>query len=158
MKNGIVAVLVNRIVRLFMSGKFASSKRMENSNERRVCLPDFFLSVGIFSFIFFVVCFIVGAIFSPNIFLLVTLALFALVSASLILAWRNCYITYDDNGFMQSTFWGKKKCFTYDMVTGWKDRNGAALDIYLGKEKIKIDTLAVNKAEFLQVIESKCEK
>lgn len=157
MEHIITTAITVLIVSLLMSGVFSRSKRLKKSNGNGVFLPDFFLIIGIIGMIVFGIL-LCAMVYSGAEILVLSLIpiVFILVSISLIMAWKNCYILYDDEGFTQSTFFGRKRHFTYDQVTGYKGGAGADFSIYVGKKKVSVDKMAINNAEFLSLVMLKC--
>ena len=80
-------------------------------------------------------------------------SLFLLLGLVSMIAWHNCVISYDDQGFISKTFFGKKRTFSYRDITGYYGQ----MDTYLfcGKHKIAIDGHAKNKEEFLSLANQK---
>ena len=85
----------------------------------------------------------------PTIFLLLSS-----LGASLIIAFINCRISYDDDGFVAKNFLGVKRKFTYDQVTAIKE-NLRESYIYMGKRRIMVDELAIGGGEFIKLVKKK---
>lgn len=83
---------------------------------------------------------------SPGLCLL--FILFALLGASLVAAYKNCRIIYDETSFTAGDFWGRKRTYAYHEITSMQ---GGSMDVklYVGRKVIRIDELAVGKREFL---------
>ena len=72
----------------------------------------------------------------------------ALLSGALALAYCNCRIFYDKEGFSSKSFLGITRRFSYDDIicTQGKDRD---LKVYVGKRVVRLDAMAVGKESFL---------
>ena len=76
--------------------------------------------------------------------LTLTFCLFALGGMSLMVAWLNCRIVYDEEGFTQKTFVGRKHRYSYSELTGWSTDRGSSLNLYLhiGDKKISFSMMS----------------
>lgn len=74
--------------------------------------------------------------------------LFAAMSGSLIVAYRNCRIWYDEEGFTASYFLGCRRHFTYDEI---ESIEGLNRDVKLKVRgcTVRVDEAAVGRREFL---------
>jgi hypothetical protein len=69
------------------------------------------------------------------------------------LAYANCWIRYDEQGFTHHTFFGRTHEFTYNDVTGV--RWGSDIRLYCGKHLIFLDSMAVNASRFLHWVKKR---
>lgn len=76
---------------------------------------------------------------------------FTLLGVTLMMAWKNCYIAYDDKGFTQHNIIGMQRSFNYDQLTGYHLADGAATDIrlYACGKTVTVDMMAKNGIAFL---------
>ena len=76
---------------------------------------------------------------------------FTLLGVTLMMAWKNCYIVYDDKGFTQHNIIGMQRSFNYDQLTGYHLADGAATDIrlYACGKTVTVDMMAKNGVAFL---------
>jgi hypothetical protein len=78
-------------------------------------------------------------------------------SASLIVAYINCRISYDEDGFTAKNFFGIKRYYTYDQITGIKENMHESY-LYMGKRRIMIDEFATGGMEFIWLANKKYRK
>ena len=93
--------------------------------------------------IFAVISFLKEALGAALCFLLL-----ASLGGSMVVAYLNCRIIYDDSGFVARNFLGIRGRFTYDRITGIK-RNVNETFLYVGKRRYMVDGIAVGGGEFL---------
>lgn len=72
----------------------------------------------------------------------------SLLGMSLVVAFVNCRISYDEERFVAKSFLGIKREFTYDQVTTIKE--GLHEDyIYIGKHRVMIDEVSIGGVDLL---------
>ena len=84
----------------------------------------------------------------------VVLLFFSSLGATLIIAFANCRISYDEDGFVAKNFFGVKRKFTYDQVTAIKE-NMHEDYIYVGKRRVMIDEFSVGGKEFIAYVKKR---
>ena len=75
---------------------------------------------------------------------------FSLMGWSMQLAYANCWIRYDEQGFTHHTFFGRTYEFTYPDVTGIRNGSRGDLWLYCERHMIFLDGMCVNMHHFLQ--------
>ena len=144
----IIRGLTFALIPLIVSGVLSVLRRPKRSEKGKVFLPKFFAILGsICSGIFLIPTFI-SAFSDEPIWVTIILLVFSMLGASLIVAYINCRISYDEDGFTAKNFFGIKRRFTYDQITGIK-RNVHESYLYMGKRKIMIDEFAVGGSDFI---------
>lgn len=137
-------------------------RRPKKGKDGVVSLSNLLFVVGIVGILFFLGMIIAMAITLEREEALVAAAVlgaFSLVGVVLIVAWLNCKIFYDEDGFTVKSFWGTKKRYCYQDVTGIKGleevNNGLPRDIclYVGKKKVKIDGASVGREAFIAFVQ-----
>lgn len=140
MKHIIISILVN--------GVLGFLKQPKKAEKGKVYLPKFFLVFGIvISTIFLIPTFITVFVDAPILVQIIFFA-FSLLGASFIVAFVNCRVSYDADGFIAKNFFGIKRNFTYDQVTAIKE-NMHEDYLYIGKHKVTIDEFSVGGKEFI---------
>lgn len=136
----IAIVLVNGLLILL--------RRPVNIKDKTVILPKFLLIIGIICSGVFLIPTVIILFLNESAVLLIAFTVFSLWGASLIVAYYNCRIIYDESTFTSKNFFGCKHTFTYNQITAIQ---GKAMDVklYMGKRVVRIDALAVGKFEFL---------
>ena len=133
---------------IFIAGIISAIRERGRSDKGRVYLPGFFAWIG-------GIC--GGAFLIPTLIILLTtdespwlsfvFLCFSLLGGSLSLAHLNCRITYDRESFTHKNFFGIKRTYTYDQITGLKE--GTHEDIfYMGRHFAMIDEYSVGAMEF----------
>lgn len=82
---------------------------------------------------------------------------FSLLGISLVLAYLNCRIIYDESYFTYRNFWGFKYTFSYDQITAIQGKT-KDVKMYVGKRVVRIDELAIGKYQFLFFAEKQYRK
>lgn len=83
--------------------------------------------------------------------LTILFGMFVLLGMSLMLAWKNCYVSYDKKGFTHKNFLGRCRSFSYEEVTAWEMGRGNSMEahLYVGKKKIPFSMLDKSASGFL---------
>ena len=120
----------------------------------KVFLPKSFLYLGLFGAAFFLIptiitFFTVKTLLAPIIF-----SVLILLPLSLLIAYFNCKIFYDDECFVVKNFFGIKRKYTYDQVTSLRI-NKYEKFLYLGKRRVMIDEFSVGGSVFLDLVKRK---
>lgn len=79
---------------------------------------------------------------------------FACMGLALVIAYMNCRIVYDEEGFTSGNFFGKKNRYTYDQVTGIKQRLGDCR-LFMGSKTILIDGAYSGKEAFIATVQAR---
>ena len=153
----IIRGLTFALIPLIVSGVLAILRRPKKAEQGKVFMPKFFAILGsICSGIFLIPTFICAFSDEP-IWTAIAFLLFSMLGASLIVAYINCRISYDEDGFTAKNFFGIKRRFTYDQITGIKE-NMHETYLYMGKKRIMIDEFAVGGMEFIWFAHQKHRK
>ena len=123
-------------------------QKPRKGKEGLVILPKFLAIIGAAGSLFFL---ILAAVFywkGEGLGGILVFLFFSALSGSLILAYFNCRITYDETGFWAKNFLGIKRHFTYDQITGIR-RGVQETHLYVGKHHYMVDKLSVGGSEFL---------
>ena len=151
----IVRGLCYLMIPVIVSGVLAFLKRPKKAEAEKVYLPKFFLLLGLIASVLFLVPAVITVSLDESLWIVsMVFLMFSLLSASLMVAFINCRVSYDDEGFIAKNFFGIKRRFTYDQVTGI--REGMHEDhIYVGTRKVTIDAFSVGGKEFLDHVKKK---
>lgn len=149
-----IGALGTLLVIFAVRGIIALLSKPKESKDNTVRLPKLLLVIGIvcsafFLTLLFITLFLAQPLWIPAIFLA-----FSLLGAMLILMYINYRIEYDNFGFTVTGYFGKKRSFTYDMITGARDATQEAY-IYFGEKRVMIDKMAIGSAQFLELVEKK---
>lgn len=79
---------------------------------------------------------------------------FSILGVILIIAFINCRITYDEDGFTSQNFFRIKRRYTYDEVTAMKE-NLHEKYLYMGNRKVMIDDCSVGNVKFILFVRYK---
>jgi len=146
--------LVDLLAVRFRNQIFTYLDRSKKGEKGKVYLPIFFLLLGAIVAGGLLITTIVSVASDEPIWVCLGYALFSLLGFSLVTAFINCRITYDEDSFTTKNFWGMKRHFTYDQVTAIKeDVHGTY--IYIGKKRVAVDGYAIGGIEFIQFVKQK---
>lgn len=127
-------------------------KKKSISKNGEVSISPIALLIGI-------VCVIVSSIFviiaivQKSYGIAIGFGIFVLLGLILIIAFINCRIYYEPNQFTYKNFFGVKRIYKYNEITGIKYGTSDTI-IYVGKKKILVDSMADSK-DFLRLVNSK---
>lgn len=80
----------------------------------------------------------------------------SLLGWSMQLAYANCWVRFDEQGFTHHTFFGRTCEFNYNDVTGI--RWGDDVRLYCGKHLIFVHSMYVNKGQFLEWVRDRSKQ
>lgn len=134
-------------VPIIVNGILAFLHQPQRVEKGSVMLPKFIGILGLVSAVFFSVLTVVSLIFKDSIFASVVFAFFVFLGSSLILAFLNCKISYDEKGFVARNLFGIKREFTYEQITDIHE-DMFENHIILGKRKVKVYAFAIGGMSF----------
>lgn len=154
MANWIVLIVLSLVYVALLAFCFAEYFRRGNTDSKAVYLPKFMFWLGIAAGIIFLAFAWIAARQDGSIGLTVCFGLLALLGMSLLLGWKNCFISYDQSGLVRSNLLGIKRSFTYDQVTGLciNKLNPMESTVYVSGRKISFNMLSSNSAEFMHML------
>ena len=152
----VVRALSFLLIPFVVSGVLAFLHRSQKSEEGKVRLPKAFALIGGIGTALCAVPILITAFSDPEEQGVVAVIWFflALLPASLVVGYFNCRIEYDEDGFTAKNFFGIKRRFTYDEVTGAAEELHQTY-LYLGTRHVMVDGLAVGGDEFLYFVAEK---
>ena len=139
---------------VILSGVFAFLRRPRQAKAGKVFLPRTFAVLGVIGTAVFLIPAVIATFSDEPLWLSIILLLFSLFCSSLIIAYINCRITYDDQGFVAKSFFGIKRAFTYDQITGIKENKHETF-LYMGKRKVMVDAFGLGGKAFLSLAKKK---
>lgn len=139
------------IIPIIVRGVLAFLRQPKKVEKGKVYLPKFPVVLGLITSTIFLIPTIITAFSDEPIWVPIIFFAFSLLGACFIIAFVNCRIFYDDDGFVAKSFFGVKRKFTYDQVTAIK-KNMHESYIYIGKRKVMIDEFSVGGIEFLTYV------
>ena len=150
----VIRILTFALIPLIVSGVLAILRRPKKAEAGKVFMPKAFAIVGVICSAVFLIPTFICAFSDEPIWTTIVFLLFSMFSASLIVAYINCRISYDEDGFTAQNFFGIKRRFTYDQITARKYHMQNTV-FYLGKRKIVIYDYAVGRFEFHLFVKKK---
>lgn len=135
---------------------FLDRMKEEKGQLGKVTLPKGMFGLGIVTVALFAVLGIVFLFSDGGWVGSIIMFVMALLSSSLIIAYVNQRITYDDDKFTQHTFFGTVRTFSYADITGIRNRDGMGdTRLFVGEHKVFIDQIAVGRDEFLSHVKKR---
>ena len=142
------------LIPLIVSGILGLLKSPKTGKKRgTVYLHPILVVLGIIIVGFFGTFTVIMAFYRAQIGLMILLFCVSLVGAPLILAFINCRIFYNENGFAAKNFFGFKRKFTYDQVTAIKENTHESY-LYMGKKRVMVDRLALGSVDFIEFVKA----
>lgn len=142
-----IPMIVGGVILLVLGAGILMLFRSKKHTGKQVVLHKFLLILGLIGTLGFLVPAYITAVSGkspalPWVFIALSLLAFALV-----IAYSNCRIWYDNNGFTVRNFWGIERYYKYGDVTGIREGVNENF-LYMGKRKVMIDGLSVGKQDF----------
>ena len=150
----IIRILTFALIPIIVNGVFAFLRQPKTAEKGKVHLPKFFAIFGAITSAILLVPAIITAFSDEDIWVPVLFLAFSLLGATLIIAFVNCRIAYDEDGFVAKTFFGIKRKVSYDQVTAIKE-NMHETYIYIGKRRVMVDEFSVGGKEFINLVKKK---
>lgn len=151
MPNLIVLILLSGIYGVVLICCIPEHRHRAGAGRKGVYLPKAMFWIGAAAGAVFLLIAWLAAGQDGSIGLTVCFGFFVLLSVSLMLGWRNCFLTYDKNGFTRHDLIGMRRSFTYEQVSGWRlnEHNPMESTLYADGKKISFNMLSENGADFL---------
>ena len=146
MKSIIYIFLLFAII-IWINGIHHLFQKPDETKYKTVILSKFLLKIGIVTTGIQCLITLIIAWNSVNIFGML-LAIFLFLPCSLIIAYCNCRIFYDESGFTAKSFFEIKRTYSYREITGIYGKAGD-VQIFMGKRVVRIDEIADGKFEFI---------
>ena len=150
----IIRILPFLLTPIIVRGVIAYLRQPKQAEYGKVYMPKF---LGILGLVACALLFIPAGItaFSDEpLWVPILSLLLSLFSATLIIAFVNCRISYDQDGFIHKNFFGIKRKFTYDQVTAIKE-DARQKFIYIGKKKLMVDEFSIGGDDFIKFVKKK---
>lgn len=150
----IIRALTFALIPIIVNGVFAFLHKPKTAEKGKVHLPKFFAILGTITSTIFLIPTIITAFSDEDIWVPIVFLVFSLLGATLIIAFMNCRISYDDDGFVAKTFFGIKRKVSYDQVTAIKE-NMHETYIYVGKRRVMVDEFSIGGKDFITFVKKK---
>jgi len=157
MANMIILIPLSLIYAFLCICCFMEYQRRTAQKSKSVFLPNYMLWIGLLAGVFFLALAWFAAKDDGSIGLTIGFGAFVLLAMLLMLGWRNCFITYDDDGITQYNLIGMQRSFTFDQVTGWhhNKRNPTESVLFANGKKITFNFMSEDGAAFLLTVSAK---
>ena len=126
-------------------------RRQTEKNVRTVCLSKVVLWVGVICGGLFLGMSWLSGLQDGSVGVAICFGVVTLLDVTLMMAWKNCYIVYDDKGFEQYNILGMQRSFTYAQLTAYclSDGTNADIKLYACGKTIAVDlTMGVGGPQF----------
>ncbi len=153
MERIIIRGLIMAVLPILVTSLLAAGKKTQKK-DGKVFLHKLFPVVGAIGTAFSLVSGFITSFSDEPIWVPVVFFVFSLLAIALIIAYVNCRISYDENGFIAKNFFGRKKQATYSEITGIQ-KNMHETYIYIGKQRIMVDEFAIGGDDFIAFAKNK---
>lgn len=150
----IIRGLVFALIPIIINGVFAFLRQPKNIEKGKVYLPKFFAILGMITSIIFLIPAFITIFSDESLWVTIGFFFFSSLGAILIIAFVNCRISYDEDGFIAKSFFGIKRKYTYDQVTAIKE-NMHEKYIYVGKRRVMVDEFSIGGDDFIKLVKKK---
>ena len=153
----VIRILTFALIPIVVSGVLAFLRRPKKAEAGKVFMPKFFIIFGSIGTCIFLIPTFICLFSEDSIRLSAFWLFFSMLPASLIVAYINCRISYDEDGFTAKNFFGIKRYYTYDQITSIKENMHEAY-LYMGKRRIMIDEFGIGGLDFIWFANQKYRK
>ena len=150
----VVRALGFLLIPVIVSGLLAVLRQPKKAKKGKVYLHALLAIIGIIGCTAFLIPTLITAFTEETPWISLAFLAFSLFGASFIVAFVNCRVSYDQDGFVAKNFFGIKRKYTYDQVTAIKEGMHENY-LYVGKRRIMIDEFAIGGAEFIGFVAKK---
>lgn len=150
----IIRGLVFALIPIIVNGVFAFLRQPKNIEKGKVYLPKFFAILGVITSTIFLIPAFITVFSDEPIWVPIVFFFFSSLGAILIIAFVNCRISYDEDGFIAKSFFGIKRKYTYDQVTAIKE-NMHEKYICIDKRKVMVDEFSIGGNDFIKLVKKK---
>jgi len=143
----IITIILIYLALAFLSFYRAKDQNLENSVLR---MNRAYLLVGIFCTLGFLLFAILAFILQDDVYLPLVLCVFSIFSFSLVVAYFNCRLFYDETSMTNRNFFGRKTTIFYNEITDVDI--GIEIIISSDKKRIKIPEYTIGREKFAESI------
>ena len=136
------------LIPIIVSGVLSFLRQPKKPEKGKVILSKALAIVGVICSAVLLILAFISILSNDDPGLSVAFLVISLICSLLIIAYLNCRISYDKDGFTAKNFFGIKRRFTYDQITGIK-HNMHESYLYMGKRRIMIDEFGVGGLDFI---------
>ena len=145
MQGGVVVRYVIRgltflLIPIIVNGVLGYLRQPKQAEDGKVYLPKFFAIFGTIASTIFLIPAVITAFSDEPLWIPILFFLFSSLGSILIIAFVNCRISYDQDGFVHKSFFGIKRKFTYEQVTAIKENTHEEF-LYVGKRRVYLGNL-----------------
>lgn len=150
----IIRGLTFLLIPIIVNGFLGYLKQPKQTEDGKVYLPKFFAILGAVASTIFLIPAIITAFLGESLRVPILFLPLSSLSATLIIAFVNCRISYDQDGFVHKSFFGIKRKFTYDQVTAIKENTHENF-LYVGKKRLMVDEFSIGGDDFIKLVKKK---
>ncbi len=150
----IIRGLTFLLIPIIVSGVLGFLRQPKQAEDGKVYLPKFLAILGAIASAIFLIPAIITAFSDEPLWVPILSLLLSSLGATLIIAFVNCRITYDQDGFIHKSFFGIKRRFTYEQVTAIKE-NMHEKFLYVGKRRLMVDEFSIGGDDFIKLVKKK---
>ena len=150
----IIRGLTFLLIPIIVSGVLGFLRQPKQAEDGKVYLPKFLAILGAIASAIFLIPAIITAFSDEPLWVPILFLLLSSLGATLIIAFVNCRITYDQDGFIHKSFFGIKRRFTYEQVTAIKE-NMHEKFLYVGKRRLMVDEFSIGGDDFIKLVKKK---
>jgi len=142
------------LIAIVVNGALSYLRQPKEAEKGTVYLPKFFAILGTVTSAILIIFAIISVFTDEPIWVPILFLLFSLLGVTLVVAFVNCRISYDEEGFVAKNLFGIKRKFKYDQVTAIKE-NTRENYIYIGRRSVMIDEVSIGGSDFIKLVKKK---
>lgn len=150
----IIRGLTFLLIPIIVIGVIGYLRRPKQAEYGKVYLPKFFAIFGAIASAIFLIPSVITAFLDEPLWVPILFLIFSSLVETLIIAFVNCRISYNQDGFIYKSFFGIKRKYTYDQVTEIKENTYEKI-LYVGRKRLTISEFSIGGDDFIKLVKKK---
>lgn len=150
----IVQGLTFLLIPIIVNGVLGYLREPKQAEDGKVYLPKFFAIFGAIASAIFLIPTVITVFLDEPLWVPILFLMLSSLGAIFIIAFVNCRISYDQDGFIHKSFFGIKRKFTYEQVTAIKENTHETF-LYVGRRRLMVDELSIGGYYFIALVKKK---
>ncbi len=147
-------IFITITITIIIKGLLKMMSKTEREQKGLVRLPKLFFVVGASEAVLFLIFAIITFYEKEPAWVTILFLSFVLLGMCLVIAYVNCRIYYDEDGFVSKNFFGFKKRASYKDITGMR-KTVEDVYVFIGAKKVALSKISTGCHEFIYFFSKK---